>query len=282
MDQLFTNGFIKLPRDILNWKVWKNEKHFKFYLYCVFRANYKDVVWRGEHIKRGQFITSINNLSKDTGLTVSAVKHALYMLSKHSVYGPKDRSGCSKLLDSKATPKYTLITVGCYDLFQGWDPDGDLDEGGGGDPDGDHSIRNKNAKNITTNKSSSVASNLFFNKSDVLNRWNDLASRYSLKQAKLLNEWQVKQLQARLKSDYCEGVLDSFFSIIESEVSKAPFLRGENDTGWCLSLTTALEYDHFNKMAEGYYSEIHRRKVFNRPKSITESYLDISSRLTDD
>ena len=70
-------------------------------------ANWKDARWRGIEVKRGQFVTSIGKLAKESGLTVQQTRTALnHLISTHE-------------LTHSTTRKFSVITVVSYDLYQG-------------------------------------------------------------------------------------------------------------------------------------------------------------------
>lgn len=70
-------------------------------------ANWKDARWRGIEVKRGQFVTSIGKLAKESGLTVQQTRTALnHLISTHE-------------LTHSTTRKFSIITVVSYDLYQG-------------------------------------------------------------------------------------------------------------------------------------------------------------------
>lgn len=59
-------------------------------------------------IKRGQKVTSIGHLADETGLTIRQVRTAL------------DKLKSTQNLTSRATNKFTLITIEKYDLYQSY------------------------------------------------------------------------------------------------------------------------------------------------------------------
>ena len=77
-------GFISLHRKILNWEWYDEPNTFKMFIHCLLRANHKDSSWRGEDIKRGQFITSLSHLATETGLSVKQVRTALKNLEQNT------------------------------------------------------------------------------------------------------------------------------------------------------------------------------------------------------
>jgi hypothetical protein len=99
-------GWIKLHRQLIDseWFTDVNTNHL--FMYCLIRANHKDAKWQGLDIGRGQFVTSLDSLSKATGLTVRQIRTSLKKLITTSN------------LTSNSTNKYRLITVTNYDTYQ--------------------------------------------------------------------------------------------------------------------------------------------------------------------
>ena len=100
------DGYILLHRSILNWEWYKDLKTKMLFLYCLLRANWKPAEYRGHHIDRGQFVSTLENLSADTGLSVGEVRTALKHLTSTGE------------LTSGMKGKYRVITVNNYDHYQ--------------------------------------------------------------------------------------------------------------------------------------------------------------------
>lgn len=99
-------GFVIEYRKIMQWEWYTDVNTAHLFRHCILRANYTDTVWRGIEVKRGSFITSLQTLSTETGLTVKQVRTALEKLEKTG-----EVANCS-------TSKYRIITVKNYDLYQ--------------------------------------------------------------------------------------------------------------------------------------------------------------------
>jgi hypothetical protein len=106
-------NFVKIDRKILSWGWYTDPDTCHLFLHCILRANWKPGEWKGVHYERGQFITSLDSLSKQTGLTVRKVRTALKHLE---LTGEVTR---------KTTPKFSIITVNKYDLYQSNDKHSD-------------------------------------------------------------------------------------------------------------------------------------------------------------
>ena len=110
---LKNTGFVIEPREITNneWYTEPNTMHL--YRHCRLRANYSDTKWRGIELKRGQFVTSINTLSEETGLSERQVRTAI------------DKLVGTGYLTNKSSNKNRIITVLNYDTEQQYDKQND-------------------------------------------------------------------------------------------------------------------------------------------------------------
>ena len=101
-----STGWIKLHRQFLEWE-WYDDSNTKcLFLHCLLRANHADTEWRGHKIKRGQFLTSVDTLARETGLSVSKIRTSLKKLVS------------TNELASKSQARSTVITVVAYDTHQ--------------------------------------------------------------------------------------------------------------------------------------------------------------------
>lgn len=103
----FNSSKISLNRQILNWEWYTDVKTFKLFIHCLLRANFKDNKFRGLLIKRGQFITSLDTLVVETGLTKQEVRTAL----KHLI-------STGEISKNSASGYYSIITVVSYNEYQ--------------------------------------------------------------------------------------------------------------------------------------------------------------------
>lgn len=75
-------GWVKLHRQILNWEWYSDTNAKVLFIHCLVSANYEGKDWRGIEINPGQFYTSLNNISLALGISVKAVRTALYKLGR--------------------------------------------------------------------------------------------------------------------------------------------------------------------------------------------------------
>lgn len=99
-------GYIKLHRVFLEWEWYDDLKAKSLFIHCLLKANHEPKKWRGINIKRGQFVTSLKNLSLETGLSVQSIRTSIEKLEK------------TNELTHKSTKLNTTITVVNYNKYQ--------------------------------------------------------------------------------------------------------------------------------------------------------------------
>ena len=98
--------YIKLYEQILNWEWYKSPNTFRVFIHCLLTANYADSKFEGIEIKRGQLVTSIQSLAKQTLLSPQQVRTSL------------DHLILTGEITSKAYSKYRVITIVKYNDYQ--------------------------------------------------------------------------------------------------------------------------------------------------------------------
>ena len=107
-------GWVRLYRSFFDSAIWQGPASVvRVALYCLQRANYKPgVLFDGMVVRRGAFVTSRENLARESRVTVQQARGAISTLAKLG------------FLTSETTNRYTLITVTNYDTYQGEATDG--------------------------------------------------------------------------------------------------------------------------------------------------------------
>jgi hypothetical protein len=105
-DDFKVQGWISLHRKLLHWKWYKIEHMTKLFIHLMLRANRLRGESRGIIIKPGQFATSLNELSKDTGISVRSIRTCLKRMS------------VTKEIDMEATNLGRIITVRNFLKYQ--------------------------------------------------------------------------------------------------------------------------------------------------------------------
>lgn len=99
-------GFVKLFRSLTDWEWYTEPLTARLFIHLILKANWETKQWRGITVKRGQYVTSYEKLSLETGLKISEVRTSIDRLMK------------SKYIFKQSTNKYTLVTVVKYDDYQ--------------------------------------------------------------------------------------------------------------------------------------------------------------------
>jgi hypothetical protein len=91
--------WIKLHRSLTDWEWFNKSEMVHIFIYLLLKASYEDKLWQGKRIKRGQVVTTRKAMSVDLGLSEQTIRTCL------------ERLVASKEIKTKATNKYTLITI---------------------------------------------------------------------------------------------------------------------------------------------------------------------------
>jgi len=99
-------GFILLHRKLIDWEWYDHIPTKVLFIHCLLKANHKKANWRGQEIDRGQFISSIKNLSNETGLSQKQVRTSIENLVSTNELG------------KQSTSLNTTLTIVNYDFYQ--------------------------------------------------------------------------------------------------------------------------------------------------------------------
>lgn len=99
-------SWIKLHRQFLEWEWFDSSDMVKVFLYLLLSANFEDRKWHGAVVRRGQLLTSWENLSEATGISVQSLRTCMKKLESTGE------------ISRKSTNRNTIITVCNYDRYQ--------------------------------------------------------------------------------------------------------------------------------------------------------------------
>lgn len=99
-------GWIKIYRKIIDWEWYKDIPVRILFEHCLLKANIKDKKWQGKVVERGSFITSLDNLVFETGLTKRQIRTAISKLRM------------THELTYKTTRHYSVISINNYEQYQ--------------------------------------------------------------------------------------------------------------------------------------------------------------------
>ena len=94
-----SEGFVKLPRDIVNWRWFNDANVLKLYIYLLVNAVFKTTEWKTEILEKGQLITCRKNLAQALAISESMVTRILKKLESTGE------------ISLKSNNRYTVITL---------------------------------------------------------------------------------------------------------------------------------------------------------------------------
>lgn len=102
-------GYISIWRRIKDWKYYQDSESFHLWVHILLSANHKDNYVNCILVKRGQLLTSIDSLSRETKVNRSKVRRILKKLKNDNQIG------------EQITNKYRIISITNYDLYSSSD-----------------------------------------------------------------------------------------------------------------------------------------------------------------
>jgi HD-GYP domain-containing protein (c-di-GMP phosphodiesterase class II) len=99
-------GWIKIHRKILDWEWFGKAEMVKLLIMFVCKANIEDREWQGMLVKRGQFVTSLDKLSVESGFSKQKIRTCLKRFEN------------TQEITIKTTNKYSIVTICNYDDYQ--------------------------------------------------------------------------------------------------------------------------------------------------------------------
>lgn len=103
-------GWIKLHRSLKDWEWYSDHNATRLLIHLLVSVNYEDKPWKNEIVKAGTMITSWENLSHETGLSVKQVRTAMSKLEKGREVG--------RQVAGNGASKWQVITLIKWDKLQ--------------------------------------------------------------------------------------------------------------------------------------------------------------------
>ena len=192
-------GYIALFRQFLSWEWFTDINTCHLFIYCLLRANHKAKKWRGITVPAGSFITSLNHISLETGLTLQQCRTALNHLK--STYE----------LTHQSTRQYSIITVNNWDKWQG----------------NQHTNQQTINKQLTTNNNdnNSTINTSYINS---LSKQKNETPKLKKEEREILKSYSKKQGAKNINA-YIRKLIDNgdYLNILEEEQKKAEKRRAE-------------------------------------------------------
>jgi len=113
MIEIENKGWIKIHRKIMETSWYKRSTVVHLFIHLLIKANHQEnkFFWNGKEItiKRGEFITGLNKLSEETGISIQSIRTALTILKS------------TNTITIKSTNKFSIIQIVNYDQYQNED-----------------------------------------------------------------------------------------------------------------------------------------------------------------
>lgn len=100
------NGWIKLHREITKWEWYDKSEMVHLFLHFLLLANHKKKSWRGQVVEGGQFITGLQSLKRDTGISTQTLRTCIKRLESTGE------------ITNRSTNKYRIITIVNWEEYQ--------------------------------------------------------------------------------------------------------------------------------------------------------------------
>ncbi len=226
----YSLGWIKLHRKLVQWEWYDDVNVRLLFFHCLLKSNYEDKNWKGQLIKRGSFITSIKNLSKEIGISEMKIRSAIKKLI------------LTNEITIQTTNLNTMITVVCYDLYQS------------DNKQTNKPITNKQQtdnKRITTTKEvKNIRSKEVKNNTIVANSVIEYFNGVCVNLPKVIKATDKrKMLVTNRMKEYSKDDLKKVIDL----TAESLFLNGDNNRGWTADFDWLMQKQNFIKILEGNY-----------------------------
>jgi len=98
-------GWIKLHRKLKSWEWYHKSDMVHLFVHLLISANHKDSKWQGIEIKRGQLVTGLSSINKETSISIQSIRTCIKRLKS------------TNEITIKSTSKNSIITVCNYDDY---------------------------------------------------------------------------------------------------------------------------------------------------------------------
>ena len=107
---MLTGGYIKLHRKMTQWEWYKDMTVARVFLHLLLTVNYEPQEWHGTTVKRGQRMTSYQELATELQMPKTTIYRVLKKLED------------TKEVRCETPGRYTIITIINYDKYQDSEP----------------------------------------------------------------------------------------------------------------------------------------------------------------
>ena len=233
--------YIKLSRKILEWEWYSDVNTCRLFIHMLLKANWKDGRFQGEEILRGSFVSSYQNLSSETGLSVKNVRTALEHLKSTGEVAVNRH------------PKYSVFTIKNYCQYQSTGSQPAVNrQSTGSQPatiEEGKKERKEEYNSITDVMLSDQQPKPKENShiyATIRELYNSVCGSYP--RLVKMTEARKKAIHARLR----KYTLDDFKTLFE-KAEASDFLKGSNNRNWSADFDWLINESNMTKTLEGKY-----------------------------
>lgn len=230
--------YVKISRKILEWEWYTDANTKVLFLHILLKANWKDGRFQGVEVPRGSFVTSLQNLAAETGLTVRNVRTALKHLENTGE------------VTSNRHAKFSVITVKNYDRYQSSDTQVTVNRQASDSQvttieEGKKGRKEEYNKSPKGDYESGTPENSIY--ATIRELYNSVCGSYP--RLVKMSEARKKAINARMKTGY---TLDDFQTLFEM-AEASDFLKGKNKRNWSATFDWLVSDSNMAKVLDGNY-----------------------------
>lgn len=242
--------YVKISRKILEWEWYTDANTKVLFLHILLKANWKDGRFQGVEVPRGSFVTSLQNLAAETGLTVRNVRTALKHLENTGE------------VTSNRHAKFSVITVKNYDRYQSSDTQVTVNRQASDSQvttieEGKKGRKEEYNKSPKGDYESGTPENSIY--ATIRELYNSVCGSYP--RLVKMSEARKKAINARMKTGY---TLNDFQTLFE-KAEASDFLKGKNKRNWSATFDWLVSDSNMAKVLDGNY-DTRKEAVENGPE----------------
>ena len=230
--------YVKISRKILEWEWYTDANTKVLFLHILLKANWKDGRFQGVEVPRGSFVTSLQNLAAETGLTVRNVRTALKHLENTGE------------VTSNRHVKFSVITVKNYDRYQSGDTQATVNRQASDSQvttieEGKKERKEEYNKSPKGDYESGTPENSIY--ATIRELYNSVCGSYP--RLVKMSEARKKAINARIRAGYTR----EDFRILFEKAEASDFLKGANKRNWRATFDWLISDTNMAKVLDGNY-----------------------------
>lgn len=242
--------YVKISRKILDWEWYTDINTKVLFLHILLKANWKDGRFQGIEVPRGSFVTSLQNLAAETGLTVRNVRTALKHLENTGE------------VTSNRHVKFSVITVKNYDRYQSGDTQVTVNRQASDSQvttieEGKKERKEEYNKSPKGDYESGTPENSIY--ATIRELYNSVCGSYP--RLVKMSEARKKAINARIRAGYTR----EDFRILFEKAEASDFLKGANKRNWRATFDWLISDTNMAKVLDGNY-DARKEAATNEPE----------------